>query len=404
MGILAIDAGSTGVTATVVTTDGRIAATGHHELASARPAAGQGRALRRRDLAGHPRGDPRGAAQGRRGRRSPRSGSPTGVTPSSCGTARRSARRAPRSRGRTAARSTSASGCARRATTQPSPGSAAGTSTPSSRPPAGVARRARAPHLGAGRGGALRRRHRRLLPRRAADPRHLARHRRLQRLAHPAPRPRDRRVVRRAVHASSGVPRDALPDVVPSWGEVAPCDDRSFLGLSLPIAGIAGDGPAALFGQACFEAGATACTYCRRRVVGPHHHRQPGRARDGSHGADRGVALPRRRRRRTPSRAPSVDDRSDRVDRRGGGLPWRAAVPESTLRVGGAAAADDAVCQLLADRLGRAVERPVVLDSRPRSAPPSWPGWGRASGAPPTTCARRGRWTGASSRRGPASG
>jgi glycerol kinase len=38
-------------------------------------------------------------------------------------------------------------------------------------------------------------------------------------------------------------------------------DPTAFLGLSLPIAGIAGDQQAALFGQACFELGAAKCTY-----------------------------------------------------------------------------------------------------------------------------------------------
>ncbi len=58
-----------------------------------------------------------------------------------------------------------------------------------------------------------------------------------------------------------GIPRDALPDVVPSWGEVAPTDASAFLGLSLPIAGIAGDQQSALFGQTCFDEGDSKCTY-----------------------------------------------------------------------------------------------------------------------------------------------
>ena len=36
---------------------------------------------------------------------------------------------------------------------------------------------------------------------------------------------------------------------------------RSFLGLSLPIAGVAGDQQSALFGQTCFEEGESKCTY-----------------------------------------------------------------------------------------------------------------------------------------------
>lgn len=58
-----------------------------------------------------------------------------------------------------------------------------------------------------------------------------------------------------------GVPRDALPELVPNWGEVATTDARTFCGLSLPIAGMAGDQQSALFGQTCFEAGDTKCTY-----------------------------------------------------------------------------------------------------------------------------------------------
>ena len=52
-----------------------------------------------------------------------------------------------------------------------------------------------------------------------------------------------------------GVPRDALPELVPNWGEVATTDPTSFLDLSLPIAGIAGDQQSALFGQTCFDPG-----------------------------------------------------------------------------------------------------------------------------------------------------
>ncbi len=58
-----------------------------------------------------------------------------------------------------------------------------------------------------------------------------------------------------------GVPRDALPELVPNWGEVATTDPRSFLDLSLPIAGIAGDQQSALFGQTCFDEGDSKCTY-----------------------------------------------------------------------------------------------------------------------------------------------
>ncbi|MGH3412119.1 MAG: glycerol kinase GlpK [Marmoricola sp.] len=58
-----------------------------------------------------------------------------------------------------------------------------------------------------------------------------------------------------------GVPRDALPELVPSWGELATTDPGSFLDLELPVAGIAGDQQAALFGQTCFDVGDSKCTY-----------------------------------------------------------------------------------------------------------------------------------------------
>jgi glycerol kinase len=58
-----------------------------------------------------------------------------------------------------------------------------------------------------------------------------------------------------------GVPRDALPDLVPNWGEIGTTDPASFCGLELPIAGMAGDQQSALFGQTCFDAGDAKCTY-----------------------------------------------------------------------------------------------------------------------------------------------
>jgi glycerol kinase len=58
-----------------------------------------------------------------------------------------------------------------------------------------------------------------------------------------------------------GVPPHALPEVVPSSAVVGHTDPDAFLGLSLPVAGVAGDQQAALFGQACFAPGAVKCTY-----------------------------------------------------------------------------------------------------------------------------------------------
>ncbi|MFT4084588.1 MAG: glycerol kinase [Nocardioides sp.] len=58
-----------------------------------------------------------------------------------------------------------------------------------------------------------------------------------------------------------GVPTDALPELVPNWGTAMVTEPRAFLDLRLPIAGMAGDQQAALFGQACFEVGEAKCTY-----------------------------------------------------------------------------------------------------------------------------------------------
>ena len=56
------------------------------------------------------------------------------------------------------------------------------------------------------------------------------------------------------------VPADMLPEVRPSSGVVAETDPALF-GGAVPIAGIAGDQQAALFGQACFEPGMVKNTY-----------------------------------------------------------------------------------------------------------------------------------------------
>lgn len=57
------------------------------------------------------------------------------------------------------------------------------------------------------------------------------------------------------------VPMHALPEIKPSYGEVGVTDPSTFFGLSIPIAGIAGDQQSALFGQACFTPGSSKNTY-----------------------------------------------------------------------------------------------------------------------------------------------
>jgi glycerol kinase len=55
-----------------------------------------------------------------------------------------------------------------------------------------------------------------------------------------------------------GIPQELLPDVADSAGIVA---TTTRFGEEIPIAGIAGDQQAALFGQACFAPGMTKCTF-----------------------------------------------------------------------------------------------------------------------------------------------
>lgn len=57
------------------------------------------------------------------------------------------------------------------------------------------------------------------------------------------------------------VPKEALAKIVPNFGHLADTDPQSFLGISAPITGMAGDQQAALFGQAAFDEGDSKCTY-----------------------------------------------------------------------------------------------------------------------------------------------
>ncbi|WP_206885644.1 glycerol kinase GlpK [Alicyclobacillus mali (ex Roth et al. 2021)] len=58
-----------------------------------------------------------------------------------------------------------------------------------------------------------------------------------------------------------GIPRAMLPEVRPSSEVYGHTDERTFGGANIPIAGIAGDQQAALFGQTCFEPGMVKNTY-----------------------------------------------------------------------------------------------------------------------------------------------
>ena len=104
-------------------------------------------------------------------------------------------------------------------------------------------------------------RHHRLLPRQPAHRRRRARDRRDQRLAHAAHEPRPRRVGPRAAASSSGCPPASCRRSSEAPRSVGRTRGVGFLPDGIPIAGIAGDQQAALFGQACFREGDAKCTY-----------------------------------------------------------------------------------------------------------------------------------------------
>lgn len=58
-----------------------------------------------------------------------------------------------------------------------------------------------------------------------------------------------------------GIPKKALPEITPSWGAIATTSPEHFLGLDVPITGNAGDQQAALFGQLAFQKGESKATY-----------------------------------------------------------------------------------------------------------------------------------------------
>lgn len=57
------------------------------------------------------------------------------------------------------------------------------------------------------------------------------------------------------------IPRACLPEIVDSSGVIGYTEGLSFLPDGIPIAGVAGDQQSALFGQACFDTGLAKCTF-----------------------------------------------------------------------------------------------------------------------------------------------
>lgn len=78
-----------------------------------------------------------------------------------------------------------------------------------------------------------------------------------------------------------GVPLDALPEIVASYGVIGNSDPASFIGIEAPIAGIAGDQQAALVGQTGFAAGSAKCTYGTGSFLLVHTGAKPAASTNG---------------------------------------------------------------------------------------------------------------------------
>ena len=232
----------------------------------------------------------------RRARR--RSGSPTSARRSSPGTRRPASRCTARSSGRTGARPRAATSCARPATRRWSASAPASSSTPTSPAPrsSGCSRNVE---------GAERRRlrHDRLLARLQAH--RPPRDRLHQRLADDALRHPPAALGRGALRAARRRPGARCPSRCP---RPAVYGTTAEFGGEVPVAGIAGDQQAALFGQACLEPG-HGQEHLRDRQLRPPQHRRRGaaaRRRPADHGRlrDRARRPPTRWRPRSSSPAP----------------------------------------------------------------------------------------------------
>nr|WP_275451348.1 FGGY-family carbohydrate kinase [Sorangium cellulosum] len=84
-----------------------------------------------------------------------------------------------------------------------------------------------------------------------------------------------------AMLAMLRIPRPLLPEIVGSAGRIAATRGFPHLPDGIPIAGIAGDQQAALFGQACFATGDAKCTYGTGAFVLANIGDRPLRSRFG---------------------------------------------------------------------------------------------------------------------------
>jgi glycerol kinase len=71
-----------------------------------------------------------------------------------------------------------------------------------------------------------------------------------------------------------GIPREILPDIAPSSGVVGETT-RGSLGVEIPIAGMAGDQQAAMFGQLCVEPGSMKATFGTSAMFDLHTGARP---------------------------------------------------------------------------------------------------------------------------------
>lgn len=78
-----------------------------------------------------------------------------------------------------------------------------------------------------------------------------------------------------------GIPRGMLPEVLPSSGRFGVTDPEAFFGARVPVAGVSGDQQAALFGQVCFEPGSTKNTYGTGSFVLMHTGTEAPASRSG---------------------------------------------------------------------------------------------------------------------------
>ena len=155
-----------------------------------------------------------------------------------------------------------------------------------------------------------------------------------------------------------GVPVDALPELVPSWGGAATTDPRAFLGLSLPVAGLVADRSAAHLGLGCLDAGDASWDDAASSLLVTTGRRPVRTAQVLTTAAWR-----------SPDGADTFAlEVASGVDRSAEWLPGvREAAPDlASLRVGDDV--DDRLCHDLGERLGLDVRRASAPDATLRGA------------------------------------